>query len=325
MRPNFGSSAARLGSFLVLVMAMVTGCDRTSKEALQGYVEGEFVYVASPLAGSLESLSVRRGGWVKLGEPLFALEHGAESAARTQAVYRLEQGRAILDDSRKGKRVPEVAVIEAQLKASRAALALAESDYTRELKLSPSGASSAFNLDRARSTRDQEFQREIQLESELQVASLGQRVDQVVAAEANVKALEAVLARADWDLAQKQQKAPSEGLVHDTLYREGEWVAAGRPVVALLPPTNIKVRTFVPEQLVGKLQPGAAARVHVDGVAESMSGKISFISPKAEYTPPVIYSRESRSKLVFMVEIVFEPSIAARLHPGQPVDVELEP
>jgi HlyD family secretion protein len=102
-------------------------------------------------------------------------------------------------------------------------------------------------------------------------------------------------------------------------------VAAGRPVVALLPPANIKVRAFIPEPLIGSIHRGDVLRVFVDGVPEPFVGKVSFISPQAEFTPPVIYSRESRAKLVFMMETVFDPAAAARLHPGQPVDVLLGP
>jgi HlyD family secretion protein len=89
-----------------------------------------------------------------------------------------------------------------------------------------------------------------------------------------------------------------------------------------LPPQNIKVRVFVPETRVGAIHYGETAQVQVDGVKEPFVGKVSYISPKAEYTPPVIYSRETRAKLVFMVELIFDPQAAADLHPGQPVDVE---
>ena len=101
-------------------------------------------------------------------------------------------------------------------------------------------------------------------------------------------------------------------------------MAAGKPVVALLPPPNIKVRAFVPETRVGSIHYGDPIQVTVDGVAKPFVGKVSYISPRAEYTPPVIYSRESREKLVFMVESVFDPQVSANLHPGQPVDVEFK-
>ena len=97
----------------------------------------------------------------------------------------------------------------------------------------------------------------------------------------------------------------------------------GRPAgVVLLPPANIKVRAFVPEPQIGAVQVGDRAAVHVDGVAETFSGRITFVSPQAEYTPPVIYSRENRSKLVFLVEARPDQPNPA-LHPGLPVEVTL--
>jgi HlyD family secretion protein len=171
---------------------------------------------------------------------------------------------------------------------ARAALALSEADFTRQEKLFRTGPAAAQDFDRARAARDQDQQR---------------------------------VAQANWNLAQMKQDAPQAGLVYDTLLREGEWVGAGKPVVMLLPPANVKVRAFVRETEVGALRVGQPAEVMVDGVSEPLPGKISYISRRAEYTPPVIYSRDSRSKLVFMIELRFDPAVAAKLHPGQPVDV----
>jgi HlyD family secretion protein len=240
----------------LVALFISASCGRSDDKRLQGYVEGEFVYVAAPLAGALESLFVSRGAQVKAGDPLFVLDSAAERAARDQA---------------------------------RAALVLSEKDFARMEQLVKANMIAVQDADRARSTRDQDRER---------------------------------LVKAEWDLAQKRQSASQAGLVFDTLFREGEWVPAGRPVVALLPPGNIKVRAFVPETEIGAIHPGDAVRVRVDGASEPFAGKVSFISPQAEYTPPVIYSRESREKLVFMIEIVFDHESAAKLHPGQPVDVQ---
>jgi HlyD family secretion protein len=169
---------------------------------------------------------------------------------------------------------------------------------------------------------DQNRRRTAQLEADLKTAQLGARSDQITAAEANVQALEAALAAVEWNLSQKRRTAPQSGLVFDTLYREGEWVPAGRPVVVLLPPRNINVRAFVSETRVNALHRGDRAQVIVDGAPAPIHGQIRFISPRAEYTPPVIYSRASRSKLVYLVEVAFDPNTAATLHPGQPVDVQ---
>jgi len=310
-----------LGS-LIATLCIFTSCSRSDPNRVQGYVEGEFVYIASPLGGVLGSLYVQRGAQVKNNDPLFALESVSEKALRYEAERRLAQARANLEDAKKGKRPSEIESIEAQLRQARAALNLSEKEFERQEKLLKSGATAIQSFDRAHSTRDQDSQRVTQLEADLKTAQLGSRSDQIAAAEANVRALEAALTKAEWDLSQKRQTAPQAGLVFDTLYREGEWVAAGRPVVILLPPQNIKVRAFVPQTQIGAIHTGDTVRVFVDGLRESFVGKVSFISPQAEYTPPVIYSRENRSKLVFMIEAVFDPKAAANLHPGQPVDVE---
>jgi HlyD family secretion protein len=240
----------------LMLLFLVGSYSDPPKNRFQGYVEGEFVYVASPLAGTLESLHVQRGQQVKTGDPLFALDETPEKAARDQA---------------------------------KAELVLAEAEYARQEKLFRDGASATQDFDRARSTRDQDRQR---------------------------------LAQVEWNFAQKKQDAPKTGLVYDTLFREGEWVPAGKPVVALLPPPNIKVRTFVPEMRVGSIHYGDQVQVTVDGVRDPFIGKVSYISPRAEYTPPVIYSRETREKLVFMIECIFDADAAKNLHPGQPVSVE---
>ena len=309
----------------LLVLGFFGGCDPAPKPRVQGYVEGEFVYVAAPLAGQMETLSVARGAQVQARAPLFALECGAETAAREEAERKLAQGRANLEDAKKGRRAVELESAGQVLQQARAAQVLTEKEFKRQDDLFARGVSSAADFDRARAARDQDRHRVAQLEADLQTAQLGSRDDQVAAAEANVRALEAALARADWSLAQKHQSAPQDALVFDTLYVQGEWVGAGKPAVALLPPANIKVRAFVPEARVGAVHPGENVRVFVDGIREPFAGKVSFISPQAEYTPPVIYSQESRGKLVFMVEVRFDAATAVKLHPGQPVDVEFAP
>ncbi|MEK6785460.1 MAG: HlyD family efflux transporter periplasmic adaptor subunit [Nitrospirota bacterium] len=304
------------------VSGVLTGCDHPPSDLVQGYVEGEYIYVASPYGGALTVLSVRRGTQVSAGDPLFALEQASEKAARDEAERRLSQARANLEDRKKGKRPSEIESLRAQLKQAQAALQLSLREVSRQEGLTAvPGAAVELEVDRARSSRDQNQQRVSQLEADLHTALLGSRTDQVTAADAEVRAKEAALAKAEWDLAQKRQVAPKAGLVFDTLYHEGEWVPAGRPVVVLLPPAHIKVRAFVSQAKLGAIKLGDPVQVMVDGVQGSIQGNVSYISPRAEYTPPVIYSQGSREKLVFMVETLFDQAVAVNLHPGQPVDV----
>ena len=308
---------------LVTMTALLAGCGQTNPQRVQGYVEGEYVYVSSPLGGALEKLFVQRGQQVKEGDPLFRLESGLETAVRDEAQRRLDQAQANLADAKKGKRPTEIESLEAQLNQAQSAIDLSEKILARQEALLRTKAVSDEDVDRARTTRDQDKKRVAQLTADLATARLGARDDQIKAAEEEVKARQAALAKAEWDLSQKRQPAPQTGLVFDTLYQEGEWVAAGHPIVVLLPPEYVKVRAFVPQAQVSRIQYGDPLKVFVDGVVEPFVGKVTFISPKAEYTPPVIYSRESREKLVFMIEARFEPQIAAKLHPGQPVDVRV--
>ncbi len=309
-------------SVVLAALSVSSGCRRAASNEVQGYVEGQFVYVASSQAGRLDSLDVARGARVKVGDSLFRLESEPEKTTVDEAQRRLDQARAGLEDLKKGKRPSEIESIQAQLRQAQDASTLSQEEFARQEQLFASGATTTQNLDRARAARDQDRQRVAQLEADLKTAQLGARSDQVAAAEANVQVFEAALARAQWAVSQKHQIAPQAGLVFDTLYRPGEWVAAGRPVVVLLPPRNVKVRAFVPETRVALLHPGDRVTVTVDGLPGPLTGTISFISPQAEYTPPVIYNRSNRSKLVFMIEVVFEPEAAAQLHPGQPVDVQ---
>jgi HlyD family secretion protein len=276
-------SAAAAFALLALVL---TGCE-APPAALQGYVEGEYVRVAAPVAGYLQELGVARGATVEAGTPLFVLEQAQEAANVTAA-----------DES--------IAAVRAQAEQAEAAFRLATATLQRLTELRAKGLASQEQVDAARSEhqRTQAQRREMAAQQRSATARLDQ---------------------ARWQLTHKSVAAPAAGLIDDTYYRVGEWVPAGAPVVSMLPPQNRVVRFFVPETVVGRLRPGSPVQVRIDGVAAPVAAVISYIAPRAEFTPPVIYSRDARAKLVFMVEARAAPADAAALHPGQPVDVELMP
>jgi HlyD family secretion protein len=308
---------------LLSFTAAMLGCS-SSDSRLPGYVEGEFVYVSAPVSGKLQSLHVRRGEQVAQGALLFEIEDIPQQASRDAAIARFAQAQAAVRDARKGQRPTEVEALQAQYQQAIAAQKLAEVELTRQQKLlSAAVGSSQQDVDRARSVRDQANEQVAALAAQIKTARLGARADQVTAAQANADALQAQLTQAEWELAQSRQSASTTGNVADTLYRPGEWVAAGRPVVVLLPPANIKVRVYVPELTLSSLSLGSSVSVHVDGRDQELKGTVNFISPRMEFAPPVIYSQAMRSKFVTLVEVVFDPTVAATLHPGQPVDVTL--
>ena len=308
---------------LILLGAVVLGCGPTSSGQYQGYIEGEMVYVAAALPGTLERLPVQRGVQVKAGELLFVLENQAEQAARRESSERWTAARYRLEDLKKGRRTTEMEALQAKLDQAQTSLDLSQTEFKRWEELSAKGVASASEMDRVRSTYQRDQRLVTQLRSELETGRLGAREDEIKAAEAEVAAAAADLSRAEWNLAQKQRTAPADSLVFDTLFNQGEWVPAGGPVVALLPPANIKVRFFVPQATVATIRVGQSVTIQTDGLTNRLAGHVKYVSPQAEFTPPVIYSQENRAKLVFMIEAAFAQPDASRLHPGQPVDVRL--
>jgi HlyD family secretion protein len=305
----------------LIVLGLVAGCGQPPAASWQGYVEGEFVLLASPYAGQLQKLHARRGERIEAAAPVFALERQSEQAARLEAEQRVQSAQARLQNLEEAGRAPQIQAQRAELAQARAALALSSSQLAQQEKLYREGFNSQARRDEARSAHARDLARVRAAEAQLQNVQqpLGREAERK-AAESDVAAARAALAQAAWRLEQKSVAAPAGGLVHDTYFVEGEWVPAGRPVAALLPAGNVKVRFYVPETSLGGIAVGNAVEVRCDGCPGPVAANISFISTQAEYTPPVLYGREARAKLVFLVEARPE---GGNLHPGQPVDVRL--
>ncbi|QEZ45553.1 HlyD family secretion protein [Cupriavidus oxalaticus] len=308
--------AALLGATL-----LAAGCSKPGTDTWQGYIEGEFVSVASPFAGRLDTLSVQRGQQVAQGAALFALESDDERAARQQAEDQLRAAEAQLQDMKTGKRPVEVDVSRAQLAQAQAQAQRSAAALRRDERQFEIGGIAQAQLDESRAQARSDAARVRELQRDIDVARLPGRDAQQAAQAAQVAAARAALAQADWKLSRKTVAATQAGLVYDTPYRLGEWVPAGSPVVRMLPPGNVKVRFYVPEAVVGALRNGQAVQVRCDGCAAPVAASITYVANEAEYTPPVIYSNETRSKLVFLVEARPSAADATKLRPGQPVEV----
>jgi len=309
----------RRAGWLLPVFLLLAGCSESPNAGYQGYLEGEFVYVASPIAGQLNTLSVARGDHVAAGDALFTLERTAEQAALAEAEARLAAAEARLADLQKGSRPSELEVIESQLAQARASATLSARELERRETIFAAGALSASDFEQAQLNHERNLRRVDELTAQLTTSRLGGRDDAVVAAQAEVASARAARDRAAWNVEQKSQSAPAAGLIQDTLYRAGEFVPAANPVVVLLPPDNVKVRFFVPEADFAALNAGDPVEVSVTG-RDPVPGRITYLSTQPEFTPPVLYNRENRAKLVFRVEATLERG-TVELHPGQPATV----
>jgi HlyD family secretion protein len=288
----------------------------------QGYAEADYVKVAPVLQGALTVVSVARGDQVAAGALLFEQDDVAERAQRDQAARQLGQAEEQLANLAAASKPTEITQAEANLADARATLVRTKADLARGEALLRNGWTTPQNVDQLRAAYRSAEARVQATDAALDQARapLG-RATEIEAQRAAVDALRAALDMAEWRLAQRTVTAPAAARVADVLARPGETIAAGTPVVSLLPPPNIFVRFFVPESALAGLHRGDAVAFRCDGCPPDLSGTISFIAPQAEYTPPVIYSESSREKLVFLIEARPPPEQASRLNPGQPIAV----
>ncbi|TJY62125.1 HlyD family efflux transporter periplasmic adaptor subunit [Sinimarinibacterium sp. CAU 1509] len=308
---------------LVMTAIAVSACSADVSPSVQGYVEGESLRMGPGRAGRLDAIDVTRGTEVAAGQRLFAVDAASEQAALQQAEANLSAAKARLQDLSKGKRESEVATIREQLAQATAQLQLSTLQLRRIETLFQRDAVSADERDQARAQKERDGARVRELQATILTAELAGREDALQAAADEVRVAAAAVEQAQWNLDQKSVSAPAAGVIEDVYYRVGEWVGAGAPVVAVLPPQNRILRFFVDERRLGALKIGQQVKVHCDGCGDAVTATIQFIASSAEFTPPVIYSREQRARLVFRVEATPTADAATRLHPGQPVDIEL--
>jgi HlyD family secretion protein len=304
----------------VAAVLALFGAGATEPAVFYGYVEGEYARLAPRESGTLRELFVARGDTVTRGMIVATLDADPEQAARDDAQARVAQAEAQLADRRKGRRTPEIDALVAQRRQAEAALTLSRTQLERYQRLPVGQVVSQERVDETRAAYERDRARVAELGAQIEVARLASRSDEIAAAEAAVESARAVLRQAEWKLGQRVLLSPADGRVADTYFVAGEMVNALTPVVSILPPGNVKLRFYVPEAMLARLAVGAPLAVSCDFCPAGLAARVSFIASEAEYTPPVIYSRESRAKLVYRIEAA---PAGRSLHPGQPIEIRL--
>jgi HlyD family secretion protein len=291
----------------------------------QGYVEGETLLIGPAEAERIERLLVAPGVEARKGEPLFLMQASLIEAQRAEAQARLAQARAQRDNLRSALNRPEqIAVLEAGVARAQAALALSQAEYDRQKTLYDRRISSHAQFDQAEAARNRDAAALDEARRQIVAARLTARGGEIAAAEAAVDAAEAGERQVATRLARLTVVAPQTGVVQDVFFRAGEMVAAGQPVVALLPAENRKIRFYVPEPRLAGLTLGAPVAVACDGCPPGLVAKVSFLAKEVEFTPPVIFSDAERARLVFKAEARFDGA-GAPLPLGLPVSVRPAP
>jgi HlyD family secretion protein len=306
-----------------LAALALAGC-KPAERGYQGWVEGDFMFIGPEDSGRVTELAVAEGRQVKAGDFLFAVDSAVQAAEVEAAQAALDQARARLSRIEASQQRPEeIRVLEASRDQARAAMDFSTSEIARVRPLVEKGVSTRQQLDQAQANYDRDRAMFENINRQIEVARLSGRREDIDAARFAVEGAQASLANAQAKQARTRIMAQVDGRIEEVYYRQGEVAPQGRPVVSLLPPENVKVRFFVPQAVLPRISINGGVSISCDGCDAGLTGRVSFISQQAEFTPPVIYSLEERQKLAYKIEA--RPDQPGRLRVGQPVTVELVP
>ncbi|MHB1109528.1 MAG: HlyD family secretion protein [Devosia sp.] len=302
-----------------LIAIVIPGFGATPEPSWNGYVEADYVYVAAAAPGVIETIAVKEGEAVERGELLFVLRQDQQLALLRAAEARIAVAAANAQNLSTGSRAEEVQVIRASLGKADADLALAEASLARSERLAEQGLTPAAKVDQDRATLASAKAQVAQLQAQLTVAELPARDPVQAAAAASLLAAQADADKARSDLADRTVIAPVAARIERLYFGPGEMAAAGVPIMALLPAHALKVKFYVAEADRAGFALSEVVSVSCDGCAEGLTASISYFASDPQFTPPIIYSRDERTRLSFLAEAVLDE--AGGLRPGQPVTI----
>jgi HlyD family secretion protein len=302
-----------------LIAMVVPGFGTMPEQAWNGYVEADYVYVAAASPGPIAGIDVKEGQLVRAGDLLFTLDSQQQEAMVRAAEARVAAAEANAANTLTGSRDDEVEVIRATLDKARADLTLAQSQFDRSVKLLTEGLTPQAKADQDKASLASANAQVKQLEAQLRVAELPARDPVQLAAEANLIAAQADADKAREDFADRTILAPIDGRIERLYFAAGEMAGAGTPVIALQPVDALKVKFYVAEADRQAFAIGDRIAVQCDGCAPGLNATVSYFASDPQFTPPVIYSRDERTRLSFLTEATLDADSA--LHPGQPVTI----
>ena len=279
---------------------------------LSGYIVGDNLVLAAPVSGTLESVSLVDGQRVYAGEAAFRIAPATLASQGEQATANIEANQT------------QISTAEANLRAALADVAAnqaislnAKENLARlsSVKHDDPAAVAGTDLDKARAALRQADANVLAAQKAADARRAG-----ITQAKAQTRQAIGGKRNVDIQVSQLSPVVPAAGRVDQVYFQLGEWVPANQAIVSIIPDAKVKVRFFVPESEVSHYRPGEMVRFSCDGCAAGLTARIGYVSPDSEFTPPIIFSRDSRARMVFMVEAY--PANPARLNPGLPVEVE---
>lgn len=302
-----------------IAAAVIPGLGHPGAPTWNGYVEVDYVYAAAPSAGTITSLPVAEGQVVRQGDVLFVLDPSQQQAQYDAAKARADAAKATLENLQTGSRQEEIDVTKAQLSKAQADLNLAQQNLARSQDLYDRGLIAIAKLDADKTTVQSAQSAVDQLQAQLKVQELPARDAQQIAAEATLAAAQADAVNARAALNNRSVTAPEAGRIERLFFKQGEVANAGVPVVSLAGADAMKINFYVSETDRQKFALGQQVHVTCDGCADGLTATISHFASDPQFTPPIIYSRDERNRLVFQTEAILDNQ--SGILPGQPVSI----
>ncbi|MBO6949526.1 MAG: HlyD family efflux transporter periplasmic adaptor subunit [Rhodospirillales bacterium] len=310
-------------SLLACAALVLTGCEDPPENVVQGYIEGDFLFIGAEDTGRIAELSVTQGAHVDAGTVLFRLETANEDALLAAAEARTRAAKATLADLKQGARPQRIELLGAAINRAAAERDLADKERRRAEELFLDGTIAESRRDEALTRLETAEARLLEARKDLELARLPEREDRIQAAEADVLAAEKDAESKRRILERRTVPAPEAGLVHEVLRRKGEMTPAGGAVITFLPDQARRAVFFVGEGLVAGLNRGDTVDIACDGCPNGLTAKINLISEEVQFTPPVIYGTTERKRLLVRIEAGIDPDAAPALKPGLPITVTL--
>lgn len=311
-----------------LVALSLAGCSRKGDVGgvhLNGRIEAPTVDLAPKVAGRVVEVKVREGDRVKVGDLLVRLDLGETALSVDRDRSGLQSAESRLKDFQVGSRPPEIAAAEADVADKKASLDLATRELQRQETLMAKKVGIVRDLDRARTDLSRTEAGLRASQDRLALAREGFRKWQTDQARVDVQRAKTVLQQSETVAKEGEIRAPADGVVLHRMAEPGLLLAGGQPALTMAFAGRLYVRTFVPETKLGLVHQGSAARVVVDAFpGKSFSGRVTEISPDAEFTPKPVETRDERVNLVFAAKVDLDGGWSVPLVPGQPADVFVE-
>lgn len=300
----------------------LTACSRNKPDSFTGYVEGEYIYLSVPISGYLSNIA-QRGAHAQVGSTIFTLDAKLDQKSLDQAKALSQSAQERVSNLSDSRRKSEIENALANLRAAQSSLDLANSRLQREQTLAAQNFVSELALEDAKTQQRQSQAQWEAVNAQLMLARepIGRNAERL-AAGFDFKAAQSAAEQKQWLMEHSSAKADVEADVVDVYFRVGEWVPAGKPVASLLPIQGRLIRFFVPENSLQKFPLGTRVSVQCDGCTQPIAADVEAVSPRAEYSPPVIYSKERREKLLFRID-ARPTALSTPLIPGLPVTVVL--